>query len=185
MSSRELYSAAYLLESADKERLIRKKRPSSLRLVLKDYSVILRDQEPLQAGNIEFQHGWTLAELVELLNKQVFFWPGDACGPSKYGIRHYNRYQKLGEGLGMLRVKTADLMESNRDSPPKFCRYNSGSPRCSGGQRSPRGDDTFLHYEDFNGTPSDVVEVVFHRRVQLPNSVGYGILTGDLWQSAE
>ena len=82
-------------------------------------------------------------------------------------------------------VRMRELMESNRDSPPKFCCYNSGSPRCSGGQRSPRGDDTFLHYEDFNGTPSDVVEVVFHRRVQLPNSVGYGILTGDLWQSAE
>lgn len=82
-SSGELFSATDLLESAGREQLIGKKRPKSVQIALKGLSISLRDQEPLHAGNIELQHGWTFSDVVEMLNKHVYFWPGTASGPHR------------------------------------------------------------------------------------------------------
>jgi hypothetical protein len=178
----ELKSSAELLEEAGKERMLRTKRKRSEQLVVGGFAVSLRDQAPLYAGNIQLRHGWTFSDVVEMLNEHVYFWPGDSGSPSRYGVRHYCRYEKEGEELTMLRVAATDLLSANPESHPRFCRYNSGSPRCSGGQRSPRGDDTFQAEADFAGTPSDVVEVVFHRRVRLPPAILYGHLVEGRWQ---
>jgi len=184
-STRELYSATNLLQIAGGEHLLRTKRASSVRLTVNGSTITLRDQEPLHAGNLQLRHGRTFGDIVEMLNNHVYFWPGDSSGPSKYGVRHYGRYEKAGERLVMLRVSATELMSANPDNRPSFSRFNSGSPRCSGGKYSPRGDDTFQAESDFTGTPFSVVEVVFRGHVRLPGSVSYGILNGDRWRPTE
>ena len=184
-ATRELQSASTVLEGLDRERLLRTKRSSSLRLALNGHSFSLRDQEPLHAGNMDLQQGWTFGDVIEMLNRHVFFWPGNASGPIDYGVRHFSRYEDIGERLVVLRVPTLDLVTANHSCPPKFCRYNSGSPRCSGGKKSPRGEDTFQPGSSVSGAPSKVVEVVFGGKVWLPGSAGYGILHGDRWQCVE
>ena len=114
--------------------------------------------------------GWSFGDFVEALNHRVFFWPGAADGPNPYGRRHFGRY--LAEGPVLMRVKTWELLRANRDSIPEFCRYNSGSPRYSGGRPSPRGPETFLAASSFRSPPSEVVELVFRNVAALP----------DLWE---
>jgi hypothetical protein len=125
---------------------------------------VIRDQAPLHEGNIRLADGFTFADLVELLNRHVFFWNGTDAGASDFGQRYYNRYRA--EQPAMIRLPTSALLHSE----PLFCGYNSGAPRCSGGQRSPRGPDLFLPAEGFPRTLKHVVEVVVPRRVTLPHA---------------
>jgi hypothetical protein len=93
----------------------------------------------------------------------VFFWPGTESKLSEYGQRHSDRY--AGEDVAMLRIPTADLLRHNqRDA--LFCRYDSGS----NGRPSSRGRNLFSDCGSFEGTASDVVEVVFEGSAQLPDS---------------
>ena len=139
-------------------------------------AISIRDQAPLYEGNIEFEAGWTFPQFIALLNQRVFFWPGTAAGPIDYGLRHYDRYKA--ERPAVIRVRTQSLFRSNNLNPPLFCRYNSGSPRCSGGARSPRGSATFQTAGDNAYPPGKVVEVTLVGTACLPDDTE---LRGENW----
>jgi hypothetical protein len=133
-------------------------------VVVNGAEVRIRDQAPLREGQIAFEPGWNLARLVELLNSLVYFWPGTAQSPSVYGLRHLGRY--LNEEPVVLKVPTAEMFRLN--PRPLFCRYNSGSPRFTGGRASPRGSATFQAHPEDRLRANQVVEVVFERAASLP-----------------
>lgn len=143
--------------------------------------VLVRDQAPLHVGNIEFTGGADFSDLLRLLNERVFFWPGDAERPVAYGARHFQRYEA--EKPVVIRVPTAETVRLNASRAPELCRYNSGSPRCSGGKKSPRGFDTFIPVSQYSGTPGSVVEVTFVDMVRLPQEAEYGTLVAGKWQA--
>jgi hypothetical protein len=139
-----------------------------LTIIIDGQPILIRDQDPLHEGAIAFEHRWNLGRFVSHVNSHVFFWPGSAGGPIDYGRNHYQRY--AGEQPLLLRVGLYQLMLANSDIEPLFCRFNSGAPRVVGGRKSPRGSETFQRAEAFDGTPSQVVEVVFRDSLVLPTS---------------
>jgi hypothetical protein len=161
-----LSPASHLLRSAGFARNIRRRRPGSLLIRDGDRRIHIRDQAPLHAGNVELAGGWSFEDLVEHLNDHVFFWPGDDR-PNDYGRRHFARYRD--QDCRVLVFSTRGLLAANRDLPPRLCRFNSGSPRCTGGRRSPRGPDLFQLVDEYGGTAATVVEVVFRGEVRLPD----------------
>ena len=80
-------------------------------------------------------------------------------------MRHFERHEQ--EGPVILRVEFQSLLRANPAAEPLNCRYNSDSPRCSSGKQS-RGPSTFLLAEEFNGRPSQAVEVTFVGQIVLP-----------------
>ncbi len=154
------------------------RRKTSVQITVDGSVLNIRDQGPLYEGNMLLAPGWTFGDVLRDLNRRVFFWPGTAVGPISYGARHFERY--AAESPVVLRVRTQDVFSLNADRAPEFCRYNSGSPRCSGGKRSPRGPDTFRVHGDFDGTSSNVVEVTFVDRVALP-AFEVGVLQDGVW----
>lgn len=161
-----LYPAATLMKTAGRNDLLRTRRGSHERVTIGKTAIMVRDQAPLHRGNISFEEGYTFEIFVESLNRRIFFWPGTADGPISYGMRHFERYQE--ERPILLRVRFRSLLVANPSVEPHYCAYNSGSPRCSYGSRSPRGANTFLPADQFGGTPSKVVEVTFNDTVILP-----------------
>jgi hypothetical protein len=167
LATRRLDTAAQLLEAAGATHHLRQKRREHLPLLLGEHALLLRDQAPLHEGNIEFRGATTFEDLIESLNGRVYFWPGDGRGPSDYGQRHFERYQ--GERPTLLRIRFDSLRAANPGVLPAFCQYNSGSPRCSGGAKSPRGPETFVAAGRFSKGVGGVVEVTFERSVRLPD----------------
>ena len=166
LSDGEIASAAELMHRAGDVAPFRSRRRDAYALERAGTQLgLLRDQAPLHPGNIELHGGWSFEDFVESLNRRVFFWPGDTSRPIDYGLRHFARYEQ--EDVVVIRVSTATLLEMN--PVPKLCRYNSGSPRCVGGRRSPRGPATFVHPADADFTPGRVVEVTFEGRAVLPS----------------
>jgi hypothetical protein len=157
-----------------------KKRDMAEPLKIEGHVVWLQTQRPLYEKNICFEGGWVMADLLSHLNSLVFFWPGTDRGPiPPYGDR-YRIGNKWHSNAVALRIPSREMFESlNRDSV-LFCRHNSGSPRWSNGQASPRGPHTFLSASDFPGTLSDVVEVVVKDYVKLPS--GTEVSVGDSWE---
>src|SRR5688500_20027842 len=79
--NRCLEPTAALLELGGRGDLLRTRRENDHTLALNGHSIVIRDQQPLVAANIEFEAGWELPDLVEYINKRVFFWPGGSGGP--------------------------------------------------------------------------------------------------------
>lgn len=160
---------AIMLASSERDsHSLRVPRRGARQVTVGGLAVQLRDQDPLYAGNIRFLQGLDFAAFCQQLNRLVFFWPGTETGPISYGVRHAQRYAD--EELAFIRVPTAGLFAANPDPGPLFCRYNSGSPRCTKGKGSPRGPATFQHASAFDGAPSSVVEVVLQSIAKLPAS---------------
>ena len=155
-----------------------RRRPEPV--VIDGTQIMLRDQRPLHRGNMQLSRGHTFEEFVESLNDRVFFWPGAQRGPISYGIRHFEAYRD--EQPSILRVLAEHLLNANPDATPLFCRYNSGSPRCSYGKKSPRGPSTFLAARNFGESPASVVEVTFLTSLALPPETEYGIHPGGPWR---
>jgi hypothetical protein len=128
--------------------------------------VSIRDQAPLHLGNARLEGGWVFDDLVRTLNARVFFWPGTDIGPVSSGVRHFARYES--EGPSIIRIKMADMLAANPDATPLFCKFNSGSPRCTSGKGSPRGPSTFVSAENAPFRAAECVEVTFVGGVQLP-----------------
>ena len=177
--TRKLFPAAVLMERSGRNDLLRARRPDPVPLHIGDAIVWLRDQDPLHEGHTRFPQGYTFGDLIESLNRRIFFWPGTAAGPISYGIRHFGTYKK--EKPAFLRIGFQALLLANPAAAPRYCRYNSGSPRCSNGVKSPRGPDTFLLAADFDGTPSKVVEVTFDTEITLPANTEVGASPGGPW----
>lgn len=169
LRTRRIESAAALLRAANRVDLISVRRREHVQVRVGDETIAIRDQAPLHEGNLALERGWTLPHFVALLNSRVFFWPGTLAGPIAYGVRHYARY--AGERPTILRVATGDLFAVNSAVPPEFCRYNSGSPRCSNGSKSPRNSKTFVRGMDADFRCAQVVEVTFSGGVHLPERV--------------
>jgi uncharacterized protein DUF7002 len=165
--SRTILPTSDLLQQANQPQWLRQKRREHLNLVCQGVSIVIRDQKPLHAGNTALEGRWRFEDLIECLNGRVFFWPGTAAGqPIDYGLRHFERYED--EAPAILRVPTSDLFRANPGIQPEFCRFNSGSPRCTQGNRSPRGPDTFQACGQTTYGRSAVVEVTFPGPVRLP-----------------
>lgn len=182
-ADRCLYPAAETFRLARATPDIRERRPDSrvVELPRGGGRRHLRDQAPLYEGNIALFGNWTFADLVQDLNERVFFWPGIEDGPSDYGRRHFARYN--GDDVRVLVVETTALLAVNQGLPPQFCRYNSGSPRCNpmskeAGKRSPRGPETFLPADRFDGAPGSVVEVTFRGTVRLDGLKAEWVMAG-------
>ncbi len=178
-----LRCARVFIESSGQNAMVRQRRQESCSLEIMGSDVQLQNQSPLHAGNIAFEGGWNLCNLVERLNGLVFFWPGTESGPNKYGANHFES-RLWGERPIVLRMRTSDLFKSNPDNEPLFCRFNSGSPRRipPRARASPRGPDTFLSAADFRGTRCEVVELVFPGSVRLPDTTECGLSLEGPWQ---
>lgn len=175
----KLFPAAVLMERSGRNELLRAKRPGPVPVHIGDAVVWLRDQGPLYEGHVRFTNGYTFEDLIESLNRRIFFWPATAAGPISYGIRHFGTYKK--EKPAFLRIDFRALLLANPAATPRYCKYNSGSPRCSNGVKSPRGPDTFLLAADFDGTPSNVVEVTFDSEITLPAGTAVGASPEGPW----
>jgi hypothetical protein len=176
-----LFPAQTLMQRAGQTDLMRARRIDPAQVRIFGSLVSIRDQAVLHSRNIQFPPGYKLEDFIESLNQRVFFWPGTGDGPIDYGIRHFQRYQA--ECPAILRVALQSMLSANPSVAPRFCRFNSGSPRCSHGRKSPRGPDVFLLTEDFSGTPSDVVEVTFDAEISIPIDSELGISPQGPWNS--
>jgi hypothetical protein len=181
--TKTLLPAALLMERAGRGDLLRERRRRHEALSVDGRLVLVRDQAPLHGGNVALPEGYGFEDFVESINRRVFFWPGTEAGPIIYGVRHFARYE--GERPLILRVGLQSLVSENPSAEPLYCKYNSGSPRCSHGKKSPRGPDTFLSSARFDGTPGQVVEVTFDVPVLLPADTSYGERPSGPWKLLE
>jgi hypothetical protein len=174
-----LVPAAILMVRAGRTDLLRIRRRGHVQL--ETTGILIRDQAALHRGNLRLVQGYTFEDFIESLNRRIFFWPGTSAGPINYGIRHFKRYNK--ERPVILRIGFQSLMLANPAAEPHYCAYNSGSPRCSNGERSPRGPKTFLSAAEFTGTPSRVVEVIFDSEIALPADTKVGRHPAGPWDT--
>jgi hypothetical protein len=181
-SSRELRSASELAKGSGTS-LLPEKRKVARQVSVGTKSVWLQNQRPLYENNILFEGGWQIQHLIDRLNGLIFFWPGKDEGPSNYGTRHLGGNRWL-TNVAAVRLCTSDLFDSDFAESLLFCPYNSGSPRCSGGKRSPRGPSTFPSAEKFQGTPATVVEVVVDGHFHLPASTEFFRTIEPTWSLA-
>lgn len=175
-----LFPAAVLLEKAGRIDLMRTPRRYSVQLTVDNRTIVLRDQRPLYEGKMRLPRGFTFGQFVETLNRRIFFWPGNESGPTDYGKRHFECYKD--EKPVILRIDFRSLSHINFSINPLFCRYNSGSPRVTNGNRSPRGPNTFLSAANFYETPSKVVEVTFDSAITLPTDTEFGVHPEGPWK---
>ena len=146
-----------------------KPRAKRVVLTIDDEPVIIRDQAPLLLkGQMDLASGFALTDLTTLIDKHVFFWPGNA-DEMRSGLWESSKYAE--DNVVMIRVSLAALLRENPGVGPFFCKFNSGGPRATGGRPSPRGPDLFVGAAHFDGTPSTVIEVAFRRSVRLPADV--------------
>jgi hypothetical protein len=176
----QLQSSAQLLQSANQQHWVRLRRGMHLRVTAEGESILLRDQQPLYSKNILFESGFSFEDLLELLNRSVFFWPGSSIGPIDYGVRHFERYRS--ENPIILRARLESVLAENPMAQPLFCKFNSGSPRYTGGRASPRGPSTFVPADGFAFTAGSVVEVVFRNSVRLPSDLEAGDSLSGPWE---
>ncbi len=165
LETRTMRAAAVLLRQAGRHDVLRNRRAQSIWIDTNGQRTHIRDQSPLHRGNVTLDPSWQFEDFVECLNQHVYFWPGTDSGPISHGYRHFQRYAR--ENALVLEFNTQELFRANPTPGPKFCKYNSGSPRCTKGKGSPRGPLTFAHAPNFSYRPSEVVEVTFSNDVCL------------------
>jgi len=119
-------------------------------------------------------------DFVERLNGLVFFWPGTEEGPQPPGRRHFGRYRH--EHPILIRIRTEELLETNGNNKPLFCRYNSGAPRWSHGKPSPRGPKMFSEAASAPFTAGEVVEAVYSGQALLPEDAEWGCSPNGPWR---
>jgi hypothetical protein len=179
--TRNLQSAGVLLDLVGQSHIARTRRNDKISVDVDGELVTLCDQLPLYEGNIQFANDWTMPDLIEHLNRFVFFWSGWNRGPVVYGVRHFLRYSE--EQPRIIRAAFQSLRGINSAADVRFCKYNSGSPRCNTGRRSPRGPDTFARAKSCSFKPSDVVEVVFKSSVALPEDTEWASNIAGPWSA--
>jgi hypothetical protein len=165
-ATRRLGTAASVIRSANRPEWLALRRRDAVHLDTPDGRVVLKDQRPLIAANMELTTEWSLAEFVEYLNSFTYFWPGNDRGPIGPGQRLLDHYEP--DGPLVLRVATDDLLRDNAPMIPEFCAFNSGAPRYHSGKRAIRGPHLFKSAVEFPRRASEVVEVAFRGDVLLP-----------------
>lgn len=167
-SSRAIAPAIEWMKRAGRLDLLRQRRTRHEPLLVDDFEILLRDQKPLIKNNIAYAPDYTFEELVETLNRRVFFWPGKPDKPERTGRDHFDHYRD--EQPVIIRAEFHKLLADNPGIEPLFCKYNSGSPRIVNRKKSPRGPNTFVRPTEFPGTACEVIEVTFAGPVSLPLS---------------
>ena len=175
---RELRAARLWLEELPGQSSGDTRRPEHRQL--RELGVTLQSQWPLHEKNIQWEDGYNLPHFLRDLNSFVFFWPGTDKGPDPNGsgVPHFASPHGPGDAV-ILRVASKNIMDKN----PKFSRFNSGSPRWSGGMKSPRGPKTFLDHKQFEGTLCQVIEVAFKDSVRLPEDAQVAENPSGPWRS--
>ncbi len=171
-SSRRLVSAAQIFREAGRVEEVHLIRRGPRHVLWQDATVTVCDQDAFRPGHIRLQGGLTIADVLELLNRRVYFWPGDGDGPIKSGMNHFERYR--GSKPSILRMPFDAPLKANPKALPELCAFNSGAPRTSQGQKTPRGNATFLKSTAFPRPPSSVIEVTFVGEMTLPETVEIG-----------
>jgi hypothetical protein len=138
---------------------------------------VLRDQELLHEKCIEFESGYSMADLLSDLHKRVFFWSGWVNRPIKPGRDAMNRYS---ESDILIRLPFLEVAE---DNTPYFSRCNSGATRMQHGEPVPRGPKTFAKAMDCDFPPSKVVEVTFVDPVRLPPGSEVALRLEGTWET--
>ncbi len=123
---------------------------------------VLRGQDLLHKKCIEFEGGYSMADLLADLHKRVFFWSGRPHRPIRPGREAIQRYS---ESDVLIRLPFLEVAE---DNTPYFSRCNSGATRMQHGKPVSRGPKTFVEAMDSDFPPSRVVEVTFVEPVKLP-----------------
>ena len=123
--TRRLEPSAALIRRADRPELLRRRREAPTPIQVDGETVVLQDQLPLVFANAELAGEWGEGDFVEFLNRHIFFWPGNADRPIKYGARLLEHYEE--QGPAVLRVCTRALLSANPDATPLFCSFNSGA----------------------------------------------------------
>ena len=167
-SSGRIRTAASVIRDSGALHLLSLRRQNDMVVRGADGAVVLKDQHPLIAANLELPSDWSMAEFVAYLNGFVYFWPGTDRVPVGAGQRLLAHYEA--EGPGVLRCPTADLIRANPEVPPEFCPFNSGAPRYHSGKRAFRGPSLFTDAAHFPRRASDVVELAFRGDIVLPNT---------------
>ena len=166
LRDRVLHSAERILHSAGAGHLSTDRRGESVVVGVDGARVHVRDQMPLHEGNLAFEDSWGFADLIAHLNRHVFFWPGKQDWAVGSARNYFKRYSN--DDCVVLSVDTSALRDANGDTAPLFCAFNSGSPRCHGGLKAPRGARTFVSSRDFERSAAGVVEFVYRDESRLP-----------------
>jgi hypothetical protein len=161
-------SAAVLMTAGQRSHLLRQRREHLESFWLGAFRIVLTDQRPIIAANICFQDGWTIADLIEAINRRVFFWRGSEAGLLKRDRPHFIKYDEAGHSLTFLRLSFLETIRLNSDRGPEVCKYNSGAARMNNGKRIPRGPRTFVEPRRSDFGVGKVREVVFREFVELP-----------------
>lgn len=167
---RRLECAATLMKAGGQLEWLRKRRETMLAFTVNGDRVVLTDQAPINAKNIAFQDGWELPDLIEAINRRVFFWRGPECGLLSKNKGHFKKYDKEGCQLVFLRADFAETNQLNAARGPELCKHNSGAARQYDGKPIPRGPATFVEPEYAPFQIGEVQEVVFRDFVALPDT---------------
>ncbi|MBK7862489.1 MAG: hypothetical protein IPJ65_28555 [Archangiaceae bacterium] len=161
-AKRRLLAASELIILAEGSYRQTEPRAMGRTLSIDGHNVQLRDQAPLLVkGQLELEGGFSMTDLVTLLDAHVYFWPDVGSGLSTSA-----KYR--GEDFALIRVSTWSMFK--RNGTALFCRVNSGGPRANNGRPSRRGPDLFQQASAFSGTVSKVEEVVFQKQANLPDN---------------
>jgi hypothetical protein len=163
-----LESAAILMQAGGQLEWLRRRRDAMVRFFVDGDLVVLTDQRPINEKNIAFQDGWTLGDLIESINRRVFFWRGGREGLLKSNQGHFGRYEGEGHRLAFLRLCFEETRQLNTDRGPDLCMHNSGAARKYDGKPIPRGPKTFVQPEDAEFNKGEIQEVVFRAFADLP-----------------
>jgi hypothetical protein len=167
---RRLRSALEVLRAGGEgwvSRHARTRRETTICVPTPEGLVRLKDQRPLAPGALEVEPGFTLGDVVEMINTRVFFWPGRGAVPIGAGRAHAESYA----GQITLRVSFADLLAVNVERELTFSRVNSGAVRMHGGKKQLRGRTTFVAADAAIFPVGEIKEVTFVGSVVLPKSV--------------
>jgi hypothetical protein len=170
---RRLECAARLMIAGGRQDLLRKRREKMEEFSVDGDMIRLTDQQPIVEANILFQDGWTLPDLIEAINRRVFFWRGRPSGLLKKDQGHFGKYNAAGLSLVFLRLSINGTIHVNVARGPELCMYNSGAARMNNGQKIPRRPSTFVGPERAGFHRKMVKEVVFREFVELPSSTEF------------
>jgi hypothetical protein len=167
---RRLESADALLKAGDQLERLRKRRDSMISFEVDGDSIVLTDQLPINEKNIAFQDGWTLPDLIEAINRRVFFWRGSDAGLLCSNQGHFRKYENAGIQMMFIRVSFQETNRLNTERGPELCKHNSGAARQYDGEPIPRGPRTFVRPPEADFQIGEVQEVVFCDFVDLSDA---------------
>lgn len=179
--TRELRSATTLLHGRGFDHLLRGRRPCTVVVELPEGPVSVRDHKPLRPGSVRLLDCATLDDYIDELNRRVFFWLGNACGPNRRGQDHAASCARGGE-VFTLRAPLRSLLAANAKNPPFLARCNSGAARHHNGQPATRGPSTFRLLADADFRASAAIELSFVGSAVLPADSEYSSHTGGPWE---